>query len=727
MTETVVRDWTSDVRRLAAGTHTQPHDVLGAHAQGDHTVVRAYHPDASSVAVAYPDGAVEMERVDAGGLFEATIPVANLSGYRLRFHTATAQWEAEDPYRFLPSLGEMDLYLIGEGTHRELWRRLGARVIEHQGVIGTAFTVWAPNARGIHIVSDANYWDTRIWPMRSLGESGVWELFVPYVGEGTRYKFRVTRSTGQHVLKADPLARATERPPATASIVEESRYSWADDEWMQRRGRWNPVVAPLAVYEVHLGSWRRGPKGEVLGYRELAPLLAEHCRRLGFTHVELMPVMEHPFGGSWGYQVTGFYAPTSRHGSPDDFRFFVDHLHQQGIGVILDWVPAHFPRDDWALARFDGTALYEHEDPRRGEHPDWGTYVFNYGRNEVRNFLVANARYWAEEFHADGLRVDAVASMLYLDYSRKPGEWLANRFGGRENLEAIALLREVNDAVPRDYPGAITVAEESTAWPGVTRPVITGGLGFSFKWNMGWMHDTLDYFTQDPVFRRYHHQKLTFGLWYAWSESFILPLSHDEVVHLKGSLLTKMAGDRWQKLANLRALYAWMWAHPGKKMLFMGDEIAQPEEWAHDREVRWEVLTQPDHAGVQQLVGDLGAVYGRAPALFEVDDRSEGFAWIDAGNADQNVIAFMRFDAAGAPGLVCIANLSPVVHHGFRVGLPVAGRWREVINTDAQAYGGTGVGNLGEIATEPIAWHASPQSASLTLPPLAVLWLSPIA
>jgi len=719
------QDWTMDMRRILSASHPHPHDVLGPHPDGSATIVRAFHPDAVEVAVAHPGGVVPMQRIDDAGLFEARVDVAQLPGYRLRFRTPSAAWEADDPYRFLPTLGELDLHLIGEGTHNALWRRLGARVIEHQGVAGTAFAVWAPNARGAHLVSDANLWDARTWPMRSLGASGVWEMFVPDVGAGTKYKFLVTRVNGQQVLKADPLARAAERPPATASIVTDSRYSWGDAAWMQQRARWDPNGAPIAIYEVHLGSWRHGEDDALLGYRDIATKLADYCRDMGFTHVELLPVMEHPFGGSWGYQVTGYYAPTARYGSPDDFRFFVDHLHQQGIGVILDWVPAHFPRDDWALARFDGTALYEHADPRRGEHPDWGTYVFNYGRNEVRNFLVANARYWAEEFHVDGLRVDAVASMLYLDYSRRAGQWLPNRYGGRENLEAIALLREVNESLRRDYPGIITVAEESTAWPGVTRSTASGGLGFSFKWNMGWMHDTLDYMSQDPVFRRYHHQKLTFGLWYAWSENFILPLSHDEVVHMKGSLLRKMAGDNWQRLANLRALFAWMWAHPGKKLLFMGGELAQPEEWSHDAALRWDLLGDPSHAGVQRLMADLCARYHEIPALSEVDDRPEGFRWIDAGNADQNVIAFVRFDAQGHPGLVCVANFSPIVYRDFRLGLPLPGRWSEVVNTDSAHYGGSGVGNLGGVETEAVAWHVYPQSARLSLPPLGSLWLAP--
>ncbi len=724
---TEARGWTEEAESLAQGTHRDPHRVLGAHPDGDVTVVRAFHPEAIEASVAHPGGVVAMERVAGGGLFEARVPVARLAGYRLRFRTAAAAWEAEDPYRFQPTLGELDLHLIGEGTHRELWRKLGARVIEHQGVRGTAFSVWAPHARGVQLVGDANYWNPRTWPMRGLGDSGVFELFAPGVGAGTRYKFLVTRANGQRALKADPMARAAERPPATASVVEESTYAWGDEAWLKARAKWEPRSAPLSIYEVHLGSWQRGAGGAVLGYRDIAPLLAAHCARAGFTHVELLPVMEHPFGGSWGYQVTGYYAPTARHGTPDDFRFFVDHLHQRGIGVILDWVPAHFPRDDWALARFDGTPLYEDPDPRRGEHPDWGTYVFDYGRNEVRNFLVANARYWAEEFHVDGLRVDAVASMLYLDYSRAPGQWVPNRYGGRENLEAISLLREVNEQLPRDYPGVITVAEESTAWPGVSRPTGAGGLGFSFKWNMGWMHDTLDYVAQDPVFRRYHHQKITFGLWYAWSENFILPLSHDEVVHLKGSLLGKVAGDPWQRFANLRALYGWMWAHPGKKLLFMGGEMAQPGEWSHDAALPWALLDVPEHGGVLQLVADVNARYREVPALHELDDRSDGFQWIDAGNADQNVIAFVRRDRHGHPGLACVANFSPVVHHGYRVGLPLAGRWNEVLNTDAEGYGGSGAGNLGSIATEAVRWHAFPQSARMTLPPLAVVWLSPAA
>jgi 1,4-alpha-glucan branching enzyme len=713
--------------RLAAGTHHDPHQILGPHPAGGSTVVRFYHPDVVEASVAYAGGVVPMQRVDERGLFEATLPVGELAGYRLRCRGPLGSWEMDDPYRFWPTLGDLDLHLIGEGQHRELWRRLGARVVDHQGVAGVAFAVWAPNARGVSLVSDANGWDGRVQPMRSLGASGVWELFVPGIGAGTKYKFRVVRSTGRRIDKADPLARWTESPPRTASIVEQSHHAWADDAWLQRRATEPLLDRPLSIYEVHLGSWRRTLDGHVLSYRDLAEQLAAYCAAAGFTHIELLPVSEHPFDGSWGYQVSSYYAPTARFGAPDDFRSFVDHLHQHGVGVILDWVPAHFPRDDWALARFDGTALYEHIDPRRGEQPDWGTLVFNFGRNEVRNFLVANARYWVEEFHIDGLRVDAVASMLYLDYSRREGEWVPNQYGGRENLEAIAFLREFNEALHGDHPGVITVAEESTAWPGVSRPTSTGGLGFNFKWNMGWMHDTLDYISKDSVFRRYHHHQMTFGLWYAWSENFVLPLSHDEVVHQKRSLLGKMPGDRWQQFANLRALFGWMWAHPGKKLLFMGGELGQWAEWSHRQSLDWHLLEYPEHLGVQRLVQDIGARYLESPSLWQRDHSPDGFRWIDAGNADQNILSFVRYDAAGHPGIVCVANFSPMTHHGFRVGMPLAGRWREVLNTDSAAYGGGNQGNLGGVVAEPVGWHGLPFSAAVTVPPLAVVWFAPEA
>ena len=714
-----------DVRLLVAGTHGDPHSVLGVHPEGRVTTVRAFHPDALEILVAHPGGVVPMRRIDDAGVFEAEVDAAELPGYRLRFRTGDFEWEVDDPYRFMPTLGELDLHLIGEGQHQRLWERLGARVIDHQGVRGTAFAVWAPNARGVSLVSDTNGWDERTLPMRSLGGSGVWEIFIPNVGAGLRYKFRVIRSDGKVILKADPLARAAEAPPSTASVVTEPGHAWKDDTWIRRRIAADPVRAPLSIYEVHLGSWRRGADDAVLGYRELAGQLADHCEQMGFTHVELLPLAEHPFGGSWGYQVSSYYAPTSRYGSPDDLRWFVDHLHQRGIGVIVDWVPAHFPRDEWALATFDGTALYEHADPRRGAQPDWGTLVFNFGRNEVRNFLVANALYWIEEFHIDGLRVDAVASMLYLDYSRKAGEWVPNQYGGRENLEAIAFIREFNEQVHSSHPGVMTIAEESTAWPAVSRPAASGGLGFTFKWNMGWMHDRLDYISKDTVFRRYHQQQLTFGVWYAWAENFILPLSHDEVVHLKASLIGKTPGDRWQRFANLRALFGWMWAHPGKKLLFMGGEFAQWAEWNHDRSLDWHLLEEADHAGMQRLVADLCHAYQRIPALWQLDGSSEGFRWIDAGNVDQSVLSFVRVDASGRAGLACVANFSAAVYSGFRVGLPAPGVWREVINTDAAGYGGSGQGNLGRVTTEPLSWHGFDQSATMTVPPLGVVWLSP--
>ena len=715
----------ADCARLAAGTHHDPHQVLGPHPTGDAVVVRFFHPEVVEVSVAHAGGVVPMRRVDERGLFEAVVAGPELAGYRLRCRTANASWEMDDPYRFWPSLGEVDLHLIGEGTHRELWRRLGARVMDHQGVSGVAFAVWAPNARGVSLVSDANGWDTRLQPMRSLGSSGVWELFVPDIGAGTKYKFRVVRADGRRILKADPMARATETPPKTASIVERSTHEWGDQSWLAQRAAQPLLNRPISIYEVHLGSWRRSPDGHVLGYRQLAEELADYCVQSGFTHVELLPVSEHPFDGSWGYQVSSYYAPTARFGNPDDFRHFVDHLHQRGVGVILDWVPGHFPKDDWALARFDGTALYEHADPRRGEQPDWGTLIFNFGRVEVRNFLIANARFWIEEFHVDGLRVDAVASMLYLDYSRKPGEWLANQYGGNENLDAIAFLRQFNEAVHGDYPGVISVAEESTAWPGVSRPTSGGGLGFTFKWNMGWMHDTLEYMTKDPIYRRYHHNDMTFGFLYAWTENFVLPLSHDEVVHGKGSLLSRMSGDRWQQFANLRALFGWMWAYPGKKLLFMGGEFGQDAEWAHDRSIDWHLVEFPEHRGLQHLVQDLGAHYRETPALWERDHEADGFQWIDAANAGQNIFIFLRRDGKGRPGLVCLANFSPATYHGFRVGVPLPGRWREVMNTDSEVYGGSNQGNLGSIVAERIGWHGLPYSASVTVPPLGVVWLAP--
>jgi 1,4-alpha-glucan branching enzyme len=691
--------------------------------------VTTWWPGSVAAVLLGPDGATPMALVHPAGVFEAASNDAPVPGYRVRFHyTDGSSHEVTDPWPFVPTLGEVDEHLIGEGRHERLWEVLGARHIEHQGVEGTAFSVWAPSARSVRAVGDWNGWDGKVHPMRTLGASGVWELFVPGVGPGARYKFEILTAAGQLRVKADPLARETEGPPATASKVTRCLHTWRDERWLERREEDAVADARQSVYEVHLGSWRRLARegGRPLSYIEAAEQLAEHVADLGFTHVELLPVAEHPYEPSWGYQVSSFYAPTSRLGPPDGFRAFVDRLHQRGIGVLVDWVSAHFPRDDWALARFDGTALYEHEDPRQAAHPDWGTLVFNYGRNEVRNFLVANALYWLHEFHVDGLRVDAVASMLYLDYSRGEGEWVPNRYGGRENLEAIEFLREVNAIVRRDVPGALTVAEESTAWDGVTRPVELGGLGFGQKWNMGWMHDTLDYFQREPVHRRWHHHQLTFGLLYAWSERYVLPLSHDEVVHGKGSLLGKMPGDRWQRFANLRALYAWMWSHPGKQLLFMGGELAQEREWNHDGELDWHLLDDPLHRGVRDLVRELNRVEANEPALWRHDTSPDGFRWLEADDRDNSVFAFVRCGASDDRPIVCVANLTPVPRHGYRVGLPHEGHWVSLLNTDEGRFGGGGVATTqGPVTAEPIPWHGQPCSAPLDLPPLGVRWLAP--
>jgi 1,4-alpha-glucan branching enzyme len=710
-----------DVDRLLAGAHHDPHSVLGVHHVPEGVVARALRPGASAVAVMAGDKRFELDRV-TDGLFAGELP-EHPGDYRLEVEYGGTVVEVDDPYRWLPTVGELDLHLIGEGRHERLWDVMGARVRSYDtpngAVSGVSFAVWAPTARGVRVCGDFDGWDGRANPMRSLGSSGVWEVFIPGVPVGTRYKFRILGRDGAWHEKADPLAFATETPPATASVVTESTHSWGDGEWQARRDATQWINAPMSAYEVHLGSWKPG-----LGYRELATELADYVVAAGFTHVELMPVAEHPFGGSWGYQVTSYYAPTSRFGSPDDFRHFVDLLHQRGIGVIMDWVPAHFPKDSWALAKFDGSALYEHEDPRRGEHPDWGTLVFDFGRNEVRNFLVANALYWIEEFHIDGLRVDAVASMLYLDYSRQEGQWLPNQYGGRENLDAVRFLQELNATVYKRHPGVVMVAEESTAWPGVTRPTHLGGLGFGFKWNMGWMHDTLHYLSREPIHRSFHHNEITFSLVYAWSENFVLPLSHDEVVHGKGSLWQRMPGDDWNKAAGLRSLLAFMWAHPGKQLLFMGGEFGQREEWSESRSLDWHLLESPLHGGLHRLIGDLNRVYRGSPALYSADNRPEGFSWIDANDSAGNVLSFLRIGEDGSV-LACVANFAGMPHRDYRVGLPVAGRWREVVNTDSEVYGGSGVGNLGVVEAEEHPWHGRPASAVLQLPPAGVLWLAP--
>jgi 1,4-alpha-glucan branching enzyme len=704
-----------------------PHRILGAHEADDGgVVVRVYRPDARAVRV-QPSG-VEATLKDPEGLWEALLPKAKLPlEYELEVEYADGTFTVRDPYAFLPTLGDLDLHLLQEGQLEQLYEKLGAHVRELDGVAGTAFAVWAPNARSVSVVGDFNSWDGRLHPMRSLGSSGIWELFVPGIEEGAAYKFEIRTQDGRLRIKADPVAFAAEVPPANASIVHRSQHKWSDGKWLERRAKSDALREPMSIYEVHLGSWRRNPLDDnrSLNYLELADELSAYVADLGFTHVELMPIMEHPFAGSWGYQVTGYYAPTSRFGTPDDFRTFVDRMHANGIGVLLDWVPAHFPRDDWALALFDGTQLYEHADPRRGAHPDWGTLIFNLSRDEVRNFLLANGLYWLKEHHADGLRVDAVASMLYLDYSRKEGEWLPNEYGGRENLEAVEFLKRMNEIVYGREPGVTTAAEESTAWPGVSKPTYLGGLGFGFKWNMGWMHDTLTYFQKDPVYRRFHHHTLTFSLMYAFSENFILPLSHDEVVHGKRSLLDKMPGDRWQKFANLRSLYAYMWAHPGKKLLFMGGELAEWEEWNYDGSLHWNLLEYPEHQGVQSLVRDLNNAYRGNPALYEVDFDPSGFRWLEANDSANNVVAFARLDAKGERPVVCVLNLSPVARYDYRVGMPLCCRWKELINTDSDYYGGSGVGNLGGVEAEAVPWHDQPFSAFVTLPPLAAVWFVP--
>ncbi len=708
--------------QVAAGTSYDPHGVLGPRIVDDTLTIRVLRPLASSVTVLLADAELEMTH-EQDGIWVVAAAMTEVPEYRLRVSYDDETSECDDPYRFLPSLGELDLHLIGEGRHEHLWRVLGSNVRRYPSatgeITGTSFAVWAPNARAVRVVGDFNHWQGASHAMRSLGSSGVWELFIPDVGVGTRYKYEVLTKDGSWRQKADPLARATEQPPQTASVVTESTYTWGDEAWLAERAGRDPHQGPLSAYEVHLGSWRPG-----LSYRELAEQLTSYVQDLGFTHVELMPVAEHPFGGSWGYQVSSYYAPTSRFGSPDDFRFLVDSLHRAGIGVLLDWVPAHFPKDEWALGRFDGTPLYEHPDPLRGEQPDWGTYVFNFGRLEVKNFLVANAVFWLEEFHIDGLRVDAVASMLYLDYSRSAGQWHPNARGGRENLEAIAFLQEANATAYRRAPGIVMIAEESTAFPGVTAPTDVGGLGFGLKWNMGWMNDTLRYVELKPIHRRYHHNELTFSLVYAFSEQYVLPLSHDEVVHGKSSLIRKMPGDDWQQAAGLRALFAYQWTHPGKQLIFMGGEFGQTSEWSESRGLEWHLLQYPIHSGVTTLVRDLNRIYREHRALWALDSDPAGFDWIESNDADNNVLAYLRRDGLGDEVAVLV-NFAGLPHEGYRVGLPSGGDWLELLNTDAEIYHGSGVGNLGRVTAEAVPWHGRAHSAVVRLPPLGAVLLVP--
>ena len=711
---------TDDIDLLVDGVSTNPHAILGAHPHDDAVTIRVLRPMAEAVTVRSGADSFPMEH-EHRGVWRAVVPQAEIPDYRIDVDYGEGPRPAEDPYRYLPTLGDVDLHLIGEGRHEQLWQALGAHTriygSDHGPVTGTSFAVWAPSARGVRIVGDFNYWDGAGHPMRSLGSSGIWELFVPDVGDGTRYKFSILGEDYVWRDKADPVAFATEVPPQSASVVFTSDYDWGDADWLERRAAADPLTSPMSIYEVHLGSWRRG-----LSYEQLADELTDYVLAQGFTHVELLPVTEHPYEPSWGYQVTSYFAPTSRFGNPDQFRHLVDRLHRAGIGVIMDWVPGHFPKDDWALGRFDGTPLYEHPDPRRGEQLDWGTFVFNFGRREVRNFLVANAVYWLEEFHIDGLRVDAVASMLYLDYSREEGEWLPNEYGGRENLEAVQFLQEMNATVYKRVPGIVTIAEESTTWPGVTRPTHLGGLGFGFKWNMGWMHDSLGYIGRDPIYRQYHHSEMTFSLVYAYDEHFVLPISHDEVVYGKGSLVGKMPGDRWQQLAGARAFLGYMWGHPGKQLLFMGAEIAQSSEWNEQHSLDWWLLEYDEHRGVQQCVADMNRAYTDSPALWQLDGSPEGFQWIDANDAVNNVFSWVRFGADGSM-VACVANLAPVVRDAYRLGLPRPGRWTEILNTDAGDYGGSGAGNLGGVTAVEESWHGREHSAEVVLPPLATIWL----
>ncbi len=718
------------ITALVQGRHQQPHDLLGQHMEHGGLRLRVLKPLAESVRIRFEDGEELTLEHEAEGVWTAVRTDATRTmDYRLLVAWGDGvEHEQDDPYRFAPTLGDMDLHLVGEGRHEQLWTVLGARVREYTGplgsVTGTSFAVWAPRAKAVRVVGDFNAWDGRANPMRLIGGSGVWELFVPGVGPGDVYKYEIRGADDVVRTKADPMARRTECPPRTGSVVDDSTHAWADDAWMEQRAGSDPHTGPMSVYEVHLGSWRQG-----LTYTELAEHLVNYVSDLGFTHVELMPVMEHPYGPSWGYQVTGYYAPTARFGTPDEFKYLVDALHRAGIGVILDWVPGHFPRDEFALARFDGLPLYEHPDPRRGDQPDWGTHVFDFGRLEVRNFLVANAVYWLDEFHIDGLRVDAVASMLYLDYSRRDGEWIPNVHGGREHLEAIGLLQEANATAYKRVPGVVTIAEESTSWPGVTKPTSTGGLGFGLKWNMGWMNDTLRYVEEEPVHRQYHHNLLTFSLMYAFSENFVLPISHDEVVHGKGSLLTKMPGERADQLATVRAFLAYMWSHPGKQLVFMGCEFAQPQEWADGRSLEWWLLDHAAHYRVHNLVKQLNTLYREHPAMWALDAQPAGFRWLDADDNTGNLLSYLRFERADGSGdvVASVVNYSGEDKEWVRVGVPRAGSWEVVLDTSGydEASSPSQAGAVLEAEATP--WNDQPWSVSVRVARLSTLYLVPVA
>ena len=714
--------------QIAAGRHANPFAVLGCHRHGDAWVVRVFVPGAEAVALERPDGTLiaTLEVGPADGVFLAELP-AHPGRYRLQARRRADRWIVDDAYQYGPIIGPQDEHYFSEGTHERLWEILGAHPRTHEGVEGVSFAVWAPAARRVSVIGDFNGWDGRRHAMRTRGATGIWEIFVPNLDEGARYKYEIVGADGHLApLKADPVGFGAQVRPENCSVVRRlNGYVWRDDAFMARRYDVNRVDRPISIYEAHAGSWRRHPDGRWYSYRELAAHLVPYVKDMGFTHIELMPISEYPFDGSWGYQPIGLFAPTSRFGAPDDFRALVDACHQAGLGLIVDWVPGHFPTDPHGLVRFDGTALYEHQDPREGFHPDWNTLIYNYGRVEVANFLIANALYWAEIFHIDGLRVDAVASMLYRDYSRREGEWIPNHHGGRENLEAIAFMRRMNAVFYAKAPSAMTIAEESTAWPGVSRPVHDGGLGFGFKWNMGWMNDTLDYMSTDPLYRKYHHSRISFGLHYAFSENFILPLSHDEVVHGKGSIFARMPGDDPAKFANLRAYYGFMFAHPGKKLLFMGQELAQRSEWRHDAELDWGALQNARHAGVQTLIRDLNRIYRETPALHVLDAQPEGFEWIDGAAKAANVFAWLRKGPADTPPVLCVMNFSGQEHRNWRIGVPRGGRWTEIFNSDAEVYGGAGGGNLGGVDAENVESHGRSHALKLTLPALSTLFLIP--
>ena len=711
----------AELTRIVEARHHDPFSVLGPHVDGDQVVVRVFNPHATEVFIA--EGGMPLERLPGSDIFQWRGESARLPPrYRLIWRDA-AHYEhlAHDPYAFEPQLQDFDLHLFGEGRHRHAYRFFGAHAQQIDGVAGTRFAVWAPNAERVSVVGDFNRWDGRCHPMRVRGGTGVWELFIPDLEPGHLYKYEIrNRHTGQVLLKTDPYGQHFELRPRTGSLIPaDIGHQWGDSEWMQRRRQADWQHLPMSVYEVHLGSWQRGVEGEFLGYRELAHRLVAYARQMGFTHIELLPITEHPYDPSWGYQATGYFAPTRRFGEPDDFRYFVDYCHRHDVGVLLDWVPAHFPKDAHAMARFDGTPLYEHEDPRLGEHMDWGTLIFNFGRNEVKSFLLSSAVFWLDDMHIDGLRVDAVASMLYLDYSRTEGQWLPNEHGGRENLLAIEFLKELNVAVHDQCPGILMIAEESTSWPLVSRPTYLGGLGFDLKWNMGWMNDTLRYMSNDPIHRQYHHDLLTFSMLYAFTENFLLPFSHDEVVHGKGSMLHKMPGDEWQRHANLRALYTYQFTHPGKKLMFMGTEFGQGLEWNSAGVLDWYVLQYPLHQGMQLLVKDLNRLYGSSPALYRHEFDWQGFEWIDCRDARQSVLVFLRKGNDGELMVVAV-NLTPVPRHGYRIGVPLPGAYREVFNSDSQFYGGSNLGNGShDLLAEEVPWMGRPYSLALTLPPLA--------